>query len=105
MFLDFETIITIRSCRPGGSLGIAVAVPQSLRPYEFSALSLLLRRGVTPFLLLGRWWDISDLGFLGPFGHHHPARVRPLAARQPVRDGGTSGGQRPGKFARRWTDR
>jgi len=44
MFLDFETIITICSCRPGGSLGVAEAVPQSLRPYEFSALSLLLMR-------------------------------------------------------------
>ena len=44
MFLHFETIITICSCRPGGRLGVAEAVPQSLRPYEFSALSHLLMR-------------------------------------------------------------
>ena len=43
MFLLFEKNITICSCRPGGSLG-AEAVPQSLRPYEFSALSRLLMR-------------------------------------------------------------
>ena len=42
--VTFEKIITICSCRPGGSLGVAEAVPQSLRPYEFSALSLLLMR-------------------------------------------------------------
>ena len=44
MFLHFETIITIGPCRPGGSPGLAEAVPQSLRPYEFLALSLLLLR-------------------------------------------------------------
>ena len=54
MFLHFETIITICSCRPGGSLGVAEAVPQSLRPYEFSALSLLLMRVLLYTLLTGR---------------------------------------------------